>query len=93
MIFLDLKLHRLTGLEQDKIVKEFEENDLEELKIWTVEAKVRLNQTHSLSLMNLEKLILYLEGQNAVIKGDYLITITKLYQLFPSIQFFKLFLP
>ena len=65
---------------------------LEELKIWTVEAKVRLNQTNSLSLMNLEKLILYLEGQNAVIKDDYLITITKLYQLFPSVQFFKLFL-
>ena len=41
---------------------------LEELKIWTVEAKVRLNQTNSLSLMNLEKLILYLEGQNAVIR-------------------------
>ena len=49
---------------------------LEELKIWTGEAKVRLNQTNSLSLMNLEKLILYLEGQNAVIKDDYLITIT-----------------
>jgi len=65
---------------------------LEEMKIWTREAKEKFKKYKSLSLENMEKLILLLEGKNAFDEGDYVTVIKKQYQLFPSIQFLKLFL-
>ena len=63
---------------------------LEELKIWTCEARSRLPESNLPSLKNLEKNILYLEGQNAADAGDFLILFQKLQQLFPSRWFYKL---
>ena len=64
---------------------------LEEMKIWTREAKEKFKKDKSLSLENMDKLILLLEGKNAFDESDYVTVIKKQYQLFPSIQFLKFF--
>ena len=63
---------------------------LEELRKWREEAKVRLPKSVLPSIKNLEKLILYLEGQNAADVGDFWVLLKKLQQLFPSRWFNKL---
>ena len=56
------------------------------------EAKEKFKQDKSLRFENIEKLIILLEGKNAFDDGDYITIIKKQIQLFPSIQFLKLFL-
>ena len=63
---------------------------LEELRKWSEEAKIRLPESVLPSIKSLDKLILYLEGQNAADAGDFLILLQKLQQLFPSRLFYKL---
>ena len=63
---------------------------LNELRKWSEEAKVRLPESVLPSIKSLEKLILYLEGQNAADVGDFLVLLQKLQQLFPSRWFNKL---
>ena len=63
---------------------------LEELRKWSEEAKVRLPESALTSIKSLEKLILYLEGQNAADVGNFLVLLQKLQQLFPSRWFNKL---
>jgi glycosyltransferase involved in cell wall biosynthesis len=65
---------------------------LEELRKWSEEAKIRLPESVLPSIKSLEKLILYLEGKNAVEAGNFLITLQRLKSLFPSNLCLKLFL-